>query len=65
MYSLIISFGLFNDSLVTVSKAERSLGYKTTIGLEEGVKKMIEWARKKGAQKFMYLDDLEIKNDKT
>ena len=49
----------------TVSKAERSLGYKTTIGLEEGVKKMIEWARKKGAQKFMYLDDLEIKNDKT
>lgn len=41
----------------TNDKAKRLLGYKTTVTLEEGVKQMIGWARKLGAQKFNYLED--------
>lgn len=50
------------DAWCTVDKARRILGYKTTVSLEEGVGKMIEWAKKKGSQKFKYLDDLEVVN---
>lgn len=35
--------------------AQKLLGYKTTVTLEEGIKHMIEWARKLGPQKFHYL----------
>lgn len=48
-----------------VDKAKKILDYKTTVTLEEGVKKMIAWAKKKGPQKFHYLDDLEIINKHT
>lgn len=53
------------EAWCTVGKAKRILGYKTKIPLEEGIRKMITWARKKGPQKFYYLEDLEIVNDKT
>lgn len=53
------------DAWCTVKKAERMLGYKTTVNLQEGVKRMIEWAKEKGPQTFIYLDNLELVNDKT
>lgn len=48
------------EAWCTVDKAERMLGYKTTVGLEEGVKKMVEWAKTLGPQQFKYLDKLEL-----
>lgn len=53
------------DAWCTVKKAEQILGYKTTVNLEEGVGKMIEWAKKKGPKKFKYMDDLELDNKNT
>lgn len=49
----------------TVDKAKEILGFKTTVDLGEGVKKMVTWARKLGPQKFRYLDNLEVVTDKT
>lgn len=46
----------------TVSKAEKILGYETTISLSDGIKKMIAWARIQGPQKFRYLNRLELKS---
>lgn len=48
------------DAWCTVDKAERILEYKTTIALDEGVRKMVEWAKTKGPQEFHYMDDLEL-----
>lgn len=45
------------EAYCTNDKAARLLGYKTTVGLEEGVEKMVKWAQEKGAQKFNYLKD--------
>lgn len=43
-------------------KAAKLLGYKTTVTLEEGVRKMIDWAKNKGPQKFKYLKNgVELK----
>lgn len=53
------------DAWCTVSKAEKILGYKTTIDLNDGVKKMIEWAKQKGPRNFRYLDKLELVNEDT
>lgn len=53
------------DAWCTVDKAEKVLGYKVTVSLEQGIKKMIKWAKEKGPQKFKYLNDLEIVNQKT
>ncbi len=53
------------DAWSTVSKAEKMLGYKTSVNLEDGVSKMIQWAKPKGYSKFKYLSDLEINSDKT
>lgn len=53
------------DAWCTVDKAEKLLGYKTTVNLREGVRKMVEWAREKGPQEFHYLDDLELVNEET
>lgn len=51
------------DAYCTNLKAEKLLGYKTTITLSAGVKKMVEWAKKLGPQKFNYLEDgLELEN---
>ncbi len=38
-------------------KAERLLGYKTTVPIAEGVRRMIAWARSAGPQPFTYLKD--------
>lgn len=44
----------------TNDKAERLLGYKTTVSFEEGIKRMTEWAKELGPQEFVYLTDLEL-----
>lgn len=49
----------------TVEKAQKILGYKTAVSIEEGIKRMIEWAKAKGPKKFEYLDSLEIENATT
>lgn len=43
------------EAYCTNDKATKLLGYKTSVTLEEGVRKMIDWARKMGPQKFQYL----------
>ena len=49
------------EAYCSSDKAERLLGYRTTVPIEEGVRLMIEWARKMGPQSFNYLKDgLEI-----
>lgn len=53
------------EAWCTVEKAKKILDYNTSVSLKEGVQKMIEWARTKGAQKFKYLEDLEIVNKDT
>lgn len=54
------------EAYCTNSKAERLLGYKTTIHLPEGVQKMTAWARSIGKQKFQYLKEgLELETTDT
>ena len=43
------------EAYCTNEKARKLLGYKTTVSLVEGVKKMAIWAKEKGPQKFKYL----------
>ena len=53
------------EAYCTNDKAVRLLGYKTTVNLQEGVRKMAQWAKKKGPQKFRYLKngvELRTKN---
>lgn len=49
----------------TSKKAEKLLGYKTITSFEDGVTKMVEWAKLLGPQELQYLDKLEIVTDKT
>ncbi|NOZ21094.1 MAG: NAD-dependent epimerase/dehydratase family protein [Planctomycetes bacterium] len=44
----------------TTKKSEDLLGYKTSVTLEEGVRRMAEWARKKGPQPQKKWDNYEI-----
>ncbi len=53
------------DAFCTMEKAEKLLGYKTTVTFEEGVAKMVDWAKTHGAMQFKYLDSLELVNDDT
>ena len=53
------------DAWSTVEKAEKILGFKSTIDLEEGVMRMIEWAKKIGPKKFKYLNNLELTHKNT
>lgn len=53
------------EAFCTNDKAAKLLGYKTTVTLVEGVRKMVEWARSRGPQKFEYLKngvELKTKN---
>lgn len=51
------------EAYCTNEKATKLLGYKTTTSLEDGVVKMIAWAKKLGPQKFKYLPDgLELES---
>ncbi len=45
----------------TVGKSKKILGYRTNHNLGEGVKIMVEWARRVGAQKPIYRIPLEVK----
>lgn len=53
------------DAWCTVKKAEKLLGYKTTVTFEEGVGKMVEWAKTVGPVPFKYLDNLELVSENT
>lgn len=48
----------------TNDKARRLLGYRTSVTLEEGVRRMVDWAKTLGPQEFQYLEDLELEGDK-
>jgi UDP-glucose 4-epimerase len=48
----------------TNRKAQRLLGYHTSVGFEEGIKRMVEWAKTLGPQEFQYLDNLELTGKK-
>jgi UDP-glucose 4-epimerase len=45
------------EAFCTVDKAERLLGYRTTVSLEEGLRRMLAWARELGPQEPRYLGD--------
>jgi UDP-glucose 4-epimerase len=51
------------DAYCTCDKAKQVLGFHSAVSLEEGVARMVEWARKKGPQPPCYLDELEIVSD--
>lgn len=53
------------DAWCTAEKAEKILGYKTTVSFEDGVRKMVEWAKSVGPMPFKYLDDLELVSENT
>jgi UDP-glucose 4-epimerase len=42
------------------SKAERLLGYKNTINLEEGLSRMAAWAKKTGPRRGKLFENIEI-----
>lgn len=46
-------------------KAQRLLGYKTSVTFAEGIAKMAEWAKKEGSKTPKYLDELELESDNT
>ena len=48
----------------TNDKAQRLLGYKTTIGLDEGIRRMVDWAKTIGPKDFKYLTQLELTGSK-
>jgi UDP-glucose 4-epimerase len=52
------------EAYCTADKAKKILGYETTTALEEGIKKMVDWARTIGPQQFQYLEHLELSGDK-
>lgn len=45
------------EAYCTNDKAVKLLGYKTTVGLKDGVARMISWAKTMGPQEFQYLKD--------
>ena len=49
----------------TNQKAKRLLGFKHKVGLKEGIKRTVEWAKKIGPQKPQYLESLELETAKT
>ena len=49
----------------SAEKARKLLSYKTETTLDEGLRKMTEFIKKKGAKKFRYHLDLEIINELT
>jgi UDP-glucose 4-epimerase len=53
------------NAYCTNSKIVKIMGYKTSIGLEDGIGEMIDWAKNLGYQKPRYLHELEIENQLT
>lgn len=48
----------------TNDRAVEILGYRTSTSLEDGIGRMVEWAKTLGPQEFKYLDQLELTGDK-
>lgn len=44
----------------THTKAEQLLGFKTTVSFEEGLRKMVDWAKQIGPKETRYVDELEL-----
>lgn len=53
------------EAFCTSTKAEKVLGYKTSVNLSEGIRRMVEWAKQTGPQEFRYLDSLELETKET
>lgn len=54
------------EAYCTHEKAVKLLGYKTRVTLQEGVGKMVEWAKTMGPQQFRYLSNgLELETEDT
>ncbi len=49
----------------SADKARQLFDYNPKVKLEEGLKEMIQWIKKRGIKEFKYHLDLEIKNNKT
>lgn len=49
----------------SADKARRALGYKTTLGLRDGLEKLAAYIEKQGAKRFRYHLDVEIMNERT
>lgn len=47
----------------TTEKSEKLLGFKTTVSLEEGIKRMADWAKKTGARKSKFWETFEVKKN--
>lgn len=43
--------------------ARKIIGFEPKTSLKDGLREMIIWAKKMGPQEFVYLEDLELKND--
>lgn len=48
------------NAYCTYDKAVKLLGYKTSTSLEEGIRKMTQWAKGLGPQPWKYRDSLEL-----
>ena len=53
------------EATCSADKARQLLNYKTQTNLDQGLKKMIDFIKKKGVKKFRYHLDLEILNSRT
>lgn len=49
----------------SADKAKRLFDYKPRVGLEDGMRQMIDWIRSRGVRPFKYHLELEILNEKT
>ncbi len=49
----------------SADKARSMLNYKTTVSLEDGIKKTLEYIKKRGTRPFEYNINIEINNDLT
>ncbi len=47
------------------AKAREMLGYRTTLGLEDGLRDIVEYIRDVGPRKFRYHLDIEIRTART
>ncbi|MDH7569546.1 MAG: NAD-dependent epimerase/dehydratase family protein [Armatimonadota bacterium] len=45
------------EAYCTLDKAQRILGYRTTVPLDEGIRRMVAWARTLGPQPMRYLEE--------
>ncbi len=45
------------------SKANRLFGQDATVGLEEGVQRMAEWARQVGARQSQEFENIEVRRN--